>query len=324
MNELPGRARGVLLGQAVGDALGTTVEFQSPESIGARDAGDGWPGRIVGGGPFGVAPGQVTDDTELALALACSLVERGRYDADAVAGAYVAWRRSEPWDCGQATHQAFGLADPLPEALAQRVAERASRKTQANGALMRVSPLAVFGHALAPPALAELAAQDARLSHPDPLCQAASAVFTLTLAEVLRKGLDGPAAYARALSFCREVPRAAPALGVLEAAAGAPPAFDEERQGWVKLALGYAFFHLRHARSFAEALEAVVRAGGDTDTNAAITGALLGGVFGEDGIPQGWRAAVLGCVPQRPQVYHCGDLLQVAERLLERGRAQAG
>lgn len=324
MSELLRRARGVLLGQAVGDALGTTVEFQSPEGIAERREGDGWPARIVGRGPFNVAAGQVTDDTELALALARSLAAEGRYDEDAVAAAYVAWRRSQPFDCGQATHQAFGLGDPLPAALAERVRARASQKTQANGALMRVSPLAVYGHALERGRLAELAARDALLSHPHPLCQAASAVFTVTIAEVLTRGLDGPAAFAWAVDFCRASPLAAPALEVLEGVAGAPPAFDLEKQGWVKLALGYAFFHLRHATRFEDALVAVVRAGGDTDTNAAITGALLGAVFGEDGLPAGWRETVLACRTERPATYQCGDLRELAERLVTAGaRANA-
>lgn len=309
----------MLLGQAVGDALGTTVEFQSPRDIATRATGDGWPARVVGGGPFRVAPGQVTDDTELALALARSLGREGRYDDDAVARAYVAWRRSEPWDCGQATSLAFGVPDPPPAALAERVRARASRKTQANGALMRVSPLGVFGHALPPAELAALAARDATLSHPDPLCQAASAVFTVTIAAALREGLDGPAAHRRALAFCDEVPVAAPAREVLEAFADAPPAFDDAKQGWVRLALGYAFFHLKHAQAFSAALTHVVRAGGDTDTNAAITGALLGAVFGEDGIPAGWRDVVTACRPERPSEYHCGDLVQLAERLVEAG-----
>jgi len=320
MNELMRRARGVLWGQAVGDALGTTVEFRGPQSIAARGHDDGWPLRIVGGGPFSVAPGQVTDDTELALALARSLAAEGRYDEDAVARAYVAWRRSEPWDCGQATHQAFGLRGPLPERVAERLRARASQKTQANGALMRVSPLGVFGHALERRQLAQLAAGDATLSHPHPLCQAASAVFTVTIAETLAKGLDGPAAYARAVAFCQDEPLAAPALEVLDDVAEAPPAFDDEKQGWVKLALGYAFFHLRHATRFEAALEAVVRAGGDTDTNAAITGALLGAVFGEDGVPAAWRATVRDCRPERPVEFHCGDLGALADRLVELGR----
>lgn len=323
MNERLRRARGVLLGQAVGDALGTTVEFQSPEGIAARRAGDGWPARIVGEGPFGLAAGQVTDDTELALALARSLAAEGRYDADAVARAYVAWRRSEPFDCGQATHQAFGVGDPLPASLAERVRGRASQKTQANGALMRVSPLGVFGHAMDRAELAALAASDALLSHPHPLCQAASAVFTVTIAEALTRGLDGPTAYDFAVAFCRATPVASPALEVLEDVARVPPRYDDEKQGWVKLALGYAFFHLKHATHFDEALTAVVCAGGDTDTNGAITGALLGAVFGEDGVPAGWREAVLGCRTGRPAAYQCGDLPELAERLVAVGTAAA-
>lgn len=185
---------------------------------------------------------------------------------------------------------------------------------------MRVSPLAVYGHALERGRLAALAAGDALLSHPHPVCQAASAVFTVTIAEVLTRGLDGPAAYGFAVAFCRATPLATPALEVLEGVAHAPPAFDLDKQGWVKLALGYAFFHLKHATRFDDALTAVVRAGGDTDTNGAITGALLGAVFGEDGVPAGWRETVLACRTERPATYQCGDLLELAERLVLAGQ----
>src|SRR5262245_47739854 len=90
------RALGALLGQATGDALGTTLEFESGSRIRARYP-DGLR-EIVGGGPFGVKPGQITDDTELALALARSLAEVHTWDADRVAARYLGWYRSGPFD----------------------------------------------------------------------------------------------------------------------------------------------------------------------------------------------------------------------------------
>src|SRR5688500_10173564 len=80
------RARGALLGQACGDALGATLEFLDGATIARR-----WPGglrEIVGGGPFGIAAGQVTDDTELALVLARSLASKRRFDAGDVLSRY--------------------------------------------------------------------------------------------------------------------------------------------------------------------------------------------------------------------------------------------
>ncbi|PZR14559.1 MAG: hypothetical protein DI536_10670 [Archangium gephyra] len=118
------KARGVLWGQAVGDALGTTVEFRAEASV-LRRAERDWPREIIGGGPFRLVPGQVTDDTELALALNRTLVRCGGYDDDEVARAYVAWLASEPPDRGNATTMAFGRPVPGDDAAAQvRAGER--------------------------------------------------------------------------------------------------------------------------------------------------------------------------------------------------------
>lgn len=309
------RARGALWGQAVGDALGTTVEFQSAEAV-ARGGPPGWPQDIVGLGPFSVAAGQVTDDTELALALARSLTARGAWDADAVAEAYVAWRASEPWDCGGATDQAFGRGVEAGPGLAARVMARASRKTQANGSLMRASPLGVFGANLPRAELAALAARDSQLSHPHEVCQAACAVFVTTVADAVRTGVPGAELADRALAFAKQSPLAAPVVDTLEAAAHGLPPSDGDDQGWVRVALQHAFHHLRHAARFDDALFATIARGGDTDTNGAIVGALLGAALGVGALPSRWVDAVRDCAPERPRHFHCNDLDELARALL--------
>jgi ADP-ribosylglycohydrolase len=309
------RARGALWGQAVGDALGTTVEFQSAAEV-ARGGPPGWPTDIVGLGPFGMAPGQVTDDTELALALARSLAARGTWDADDVAAAYVAWRASGPRDCGKATDQAFGRGVAPGPGLAERVMARASRNTQANGSLMRSSPLGIFGAHLPREALAQLAARDSQLSHPHEVCQAACTVFVTTVADAIRTGAPGPELAARALAFAKYHPLAAPVVDTLEAAAHGLPPSDGEDQGWVRVALQHAFHHLEHATRFDDALIATIARGGDTDTNAAIVGALLGAVMGVEALPARWIRTVRECTPERPRHFHCNDLDELAQALL--------
>jgi ADP-ribosylglycohydrolase len=104
---MEGRARGAWLGQIVGDALGTTLEFKT-----AAEIAGSYPNglrELVGGGPFRLRPGQVTDDTEMALGLARAIVKHGDYRADAAAAAYVDSCRSEPFDIGATTRQAFGI-----------------------------------------------------------------------------------------------------------------------------------------------------------------------------------------------------------------------
>lgn len=297
------RARGTLWGQAVGDALGTTVEFSSEAAI-ARHAASQWPAEIVGGGPFHVLPGQITDDTELALALARQVVRDGEWKAWPVREAYVRWRESGPFDVGNATEAAFGRQTLGP-----------SQTTQANGSMMRASPMGIFGAAMALPALAALAESDSRLSHPHEVPVAACAVFVTTIAEAITSGLDGATLFAHAL----ERAAGSPIEDTLRAARTGLPVSDESNQGWVRIALQHAFFHLLHATDFERAVIATVRKGGDTDTNAAIVGALLGARFGVEAIPLRWRETVRTCRSPRPAEFHCGDLDALALALITAG-----
>jgi hypothetical protein len=98
--------------------------------------------------------------------------------------------------------------------------------------------------------------------------------------------------------------------------------------GWVRIALRNAFYRLRHAASLEEGIVETVMCGGDTDTNAAIAGALLGAVYGESAIPRQWREAVLNCRPAagvagvrrpRPREFWPVDALELAEQLVRRG-----
>lgn len=300
------RARGALWGQAVGDALGTTVEFNDELGIATREASD-WPTELIGVGPFRLLPGQVTDDTELALALARSLAGLGRYDEEDVARSYLRWWASGPFDVGFTTNQAFGA--PAPSASAVRA--RVSQNTQANGSLMRASPLGVFGAGLPRSKLAELAEADSMLSHAHPVCRAACAVFVTTIADAVENGLPGPVLFARARVFAE----GSPVAETLDAAAAALPISDGENQGWVRIALQHAFFHLKNSSNFETALIQTVVKGGDADTNGAITGALLGATLGAASIPERWRETVRACASPRPLEYHCADLDELAVAL---------
>jgi ADP-ribosyl-[dinitrogen reductase] hydrolase len=116
--------------------------------------------------------------------------------------------------------------------------------------------------------------------------------------------------------------------GALEEAALVPPQkMDKHRSGWVLLALRNAFYRLLHAESFEEALVETVGCGGDTDTNAAICGALLGAVHGRDAVPARWRRRILTCRPMleagarrpRPIDFWPVDAYELAELLLLAG-----
>jgi ADP-ribosylglycohydrolase/fructose-1,6-bisphosphatase/inositol monophosphatase family enzyme len=328
------RAQGCLLGQLAGDALGSQVEFASAGQLAARYP-EGL--RTIGPSPvWGTLAGQPTDDSELALLLARALLGAGRCDAEAIARAYLYWYESRPFDIGSTTRQALTALEATQqrgEPLVAAARAGANPASEANGALMRQSPLAVWGHALAPEALDACLRADTRLTHPNRVCQDASAAFGVALAAVIRAGLDAEAAYALARDWDRRHGASPAVTRALEAARQAPPRF-QPNEGHVVIALQNAFHQALHAPSVEAGLVATVMGGGDTDTNAAIAGALLGALHGAPAIPAQWRWAVLTCRPHasRPEVTHprplgCWpvDALILAERLLIAGaRAAAG
>jgi len=181
------RAQGCLLGQLAGDALGSLVEFESPQTI-ARRYPDG-PRLLEDGGCWNTIAGQPMDDSELALSLARAILEAHGYQEEAAARAYARWNDSGPFDIGGTTRSALSpashaLREGQPVAEAARKAARA--ESQANGALMRISPLGIFGTALEPGEVFALACSDASLTHPHPVCQTANGVFAAAIAFAIR------------------------------------------------------------------------------------------------------------------------------------------
>ena len=183
------RAQGCLLGQLAGDALGSLVEFWETEEI--REAYPEGVRELADGGTWDTIAGQPTDDSEMALSLARTIVEQGRYDPAAARKAYVTWLHSDPFDCGSTVYS--GLAGrPNPD-------------SQANGALMRISPLGIFGAYREPAEVAEWARQDAALTHPHPVCIEANALFARAIAHAIRTGCDGGSLYREVVQWAEDM-----------------------------------------------------------------------------------------------------------------------
>ena len=167
------RAQGCFLGQLAGDSLGSLVEFQTPDRI--RRNYPGGVRRLADGGTWGTIAGQPTDDSEMALTLARMLTEQGRYSADEARKAYISWLNSGPFDCGATVSSGLrGRPNPV---------------SQANGALMRISPVGIFGANHELNQVAIWARQDAQLTHPHPVCQQANALFAMAISYVIRTGV---------------------------------------------------------------------------------------------------------------------------------------
>jgi ADP-ribosylglycohydrolase len=204
----------------------------------------------------------------------------------------------------------------------------ANRDSQANGALMRITPLGLFGTRLPPATLGALARAEAELTHPHPVCGDCSAVFTVSLAEAVARGTRGRALYDHAVAFAAAEARAPEVRCWLDEAVAGPPNDLTRQMGWVRWAFTLAYHHVLRETPFEEALVDAVRRGGDTDTNAAIVGALIGAIEGRAAIPAQWRERILTCRPieglpgvhrPRPRTFAPVDALILAERLLVRG-----
>jgi len=303
------RAQGCLLGQIAGDNLGALVEFCTAAEIAALHP-DG-PRLLEDGGRWSLLAGQPTDDSEMALALARAVVAAGTYDDGKVLDAYRAWYRSDPFDVGDTTRAAL---------VGYLVAD-----SQSNGSLMRASPLAVLAQRARPEDAAELGRRDSALTHSHPVCRDSVAAFVVAASRAIARGGEPEAAYEAALAWARSA-AVTPVTEALVRAAAEAPRCDEGHIGWVLITLQNAFHELLHAPSVEAGVVATVRRGGDTDTNAAVAGALLGAVHGRAAIPLQWRSMILSCRPhplraRHPRPPSCWpvDVLELAEGLLLAG-----
>jgi ADP-ribosyl-[dinitrogen reductase] hydrolase len=320
------RAQGCMLGQFAGDSLGGLVEFESAAQIqrthpaGVR--------LLVDGGSWNTIGGQPTDDSEMALALARSIMSHGAFDPEAAARAYGWWYDSHPFDIGRTTCAAISAAAAAAHAgqsAAEAAMNAAQKESQANGALMRVSPLGVLGAWAGEGKAAQWAEKDALLTHPNPVCQAANTVFAEALAFAIRTGSSPQETYRFALEMANRAESPRSVIEALTKAASKPPDDYSTQMGWVLIALQNAFWQLMHAESLEEGIVSSVMSGGDTDTNAAIAGALLGAVWGRGAIPLQWLDRILSCRPisgiagirrPRPETFWPVDALWLAERLV--------
>ena len=308
------RAQGSLLGQLAGDALGSLVEFWEPEEI--RVAYPHGVRELEDGGTWDTIAGQPTDDSEMGLSLARTIAQQGRYDPVEARKAYVTWLHSDPFDCGSTVYS--GLAG------------RRNPDSQANGALMRISPLGIFGTYREPAEVAEWARQDAALTHPHPVCIQANALFTRAIAHAIRTGCDGGTLYREIVQWAENMNIDETLLDAVVGASIAPPDnYGPPTAGWVLVAFRNALWQLLHAVNLEEALVDTVMRGGDTDTNGAICGALLGSVEGRDAIPAQWSECLRNCRPAertswrvhhpRPERFWPVDAPELAEALLRAG-----
>ena len=280
------RFRGCLLGLAAGDALGTTLEFKPPGTFEPMT-------DMVGGGPFGLEPGQWTDDTSMARCLATSLIERGGFDPADQMQRYVRWWRegylSSTGDC-------FDIGITVQGALSRferdgdPYAGSTDPYTAGNGSLMRLAPVPM-AFAGDPGEAITMAAASSRTTHGARAAVDACRYFAGLLVGALG-GVDRETLLSRGYCPVEGLWEREPLVEEIARIADGsfkelnPP--DIEGTGYVVRSLEAALWVFHRSATFRDGALLAANLGDDADTTAAIYGQLAGACYGVEGIPAGW------------------------------------
>ena len=265
-DELLNRSKAVLLGVAVGDALGAPVEFMTPGEIAAKY---GRLDEMVGGGWLRLKPGQVTDDTEMTLCLARGIVNSGNWDLRAIAGEFAGWLKSKPIDVGDTCRRGIrnfilkgGLETPP------------NQWDAGNGALMRMTPVALYSLG-SDELLEKYSREQGHLTHNHPLSDAACIAY----GRMTQMALLG----AEKNRLRREAERLVAAYPIFRY-----DPYPGLATGYVVDTIQTVFHQFFRSRSFEECIVATVNQGGDADTTGAIAGGLAAAYYGLEDIPRRW------------------------------------
>ena len=265
-DEVHERALGAYLGFAVGDALGATVEFMTPAEI---QHSYGMHRDMIGGGWLKLKPGQITDETQMSLALGQSIIDSGGWNATAAADAFVAWLKTRPVDVGNTCRR--GIQRYITDGT---LAGQPNEGDGGNGACMRNLPLALamlddddaFIHATV---------AQCHITHHHPLSDAATlALGRMTQTLIRGGGIKGCRALANRLITEFPVFRFEP--------------YPKRASGYIVDTVQTVLHAFFRTDSFESCVTEVVNHGEDADTNGALAGMLAGAAYGVAGIPGYW------------------------------------
>ncbi|MBW4462548.1 MAG: ADP-ribosylglycohydrolase family protein [Nodosilinea sp. WJT8-NPBG4] len=273
------RFRGCLLGLAIGDAIGTTVEFQLRGSF---------PPVIdmVGSGPFNLKPGQWTDDTSMALCLATSLIEVGAFDATDQMNRYCDWHDNGYFS---STGDCFDIGNTVRQALSQYKTSgnpfsgSTHPRSAGNGCLMRLAPIPMFYFPDRDRAI-QFSGESSRTTHGAPECIETSRLFGNMLFRALSVASKTEILFDDDLEAIASQSVQAIADGEYQR----KRVDDIRGTGYVVDSLEAALWCFWSTKSYEQAILAAANLGDDADTTAAICGQVAGAYYGESGIPTSW------------------------------------
>ncbi len=256
------RGLGSLLAFAVGDALGASAEFMTPEEIKAEY---GVHRDIIGGGWLKLEPGQITDDTEMMLCVARSLVACGGYNLPDIAAHFVEWYNSEPLDIGRTV--SIGINRHIRTG---RLEAPYAEDSAGNGGVMRALPL-ILAYADQPETMQQAVVEQSRLTHNNEESDEGCRCYASLVAAALQ-GADKQ----RLLEIARRYPRFEPGK------------FDGKSGGYIVDTLRTVLHGFFVTDSLEGCIVTVTANGGDADTTAALAGGLAGAYYGVGAIPDRW------------------------------------
>jgi len=297
------RHLGALFGLALGDALGTTLEFKPPGSFAPI-------ADMIGGGPFGLKPGEWTDDTAMAMCLAESLLSQSGFDARDQIDRYRQWYRAGYWSCRD---HCFDIGNTVRaaietfECMGEPYAGSIDPHTAGNGSLMRLAPVPLY-YANDPAKAPKMSAESSRTTHQAKACLDACSYFggliIGALQERSKEELLSPGftPLKAATPYCTEIQTVA--LGSFKTKE--PPAI--RGTGYVVDSLEAALWAFHKTNNFRDGALFAANLGDDADTTGAIYGQIAGAYYGFGGLPEDW----LEKLAWRKQIQRLADHLFTA------------
>ena len=279
------RFRGTLLGLAVGEALGTPAEFLTAEQVVEKY---GVITEMVGGGVYDVAPGEITDATEMMLCLAESLADNGAFEPEDVMARLGDWLASQPRHVSLTVRAALisYRSGTHWDVASRRAFEILGGPTAGNGSLIRCAPVGLLYWEDAA-TRHEVSLRESTLTHFDRLAGWSCAAFNDLVSAALHGELFAELPVI-ARTFDDDDKRVAAVLGETAAA----EAEEVVSSSFVLDTLQTALWTVLHGADFEHAVTIAVNLGNDATAAGAVSGALAGAVYGESGIPARWLEAL--------------------------------
>lgn len=278
------RMLGCLLGLAVGDAVGTTVEFKARGTFPAVT-------DMVGGGPFSLPPGAWTDDTSMALCLAVSLIEEEGFDAQDQMERYLNWYRNGYLS---SVGYCFDIGNTVRQALEQYAqtgnpySGSTHPLTAGNGSIMRLAPIPLYYYPDREKIM-HFSGESSRTTHGADECVDACRFF----GEMLFRALAGNSKEEILLNSDPTLFKASAVQALAKGNYRHKQMSEIRGSGYVIQSLEAALWCFWHTNTFGDAILMAVNLGEDADTTAAVCGQVAGAFYGKTGIPEHWQTRLI-------------------------------